>query len=323
MKQKKKIKKKPKTPQPVHYQAPADRQAAGKPKTKPVLIIGIIAGIAAGLILLGLLWNFAWKKEDRAQPRSSELKTDTRNEPEGTISASGSDSGFTESQYGIEMAHVRGGTLLMGCMSEHKDDCYDYEEPEHTETLGDFYIGKYEVTQAQWKAVMGNNPSGFKGDDLPVENVSWNDAQEFIKKLNAATGKAYRLPTAAEWEYAARGGGQSRKYNYSGGNSVEDVAWYEGNSGSKTHPVGTKSANELGIHDMSGNVWEWMSDIYGNIDGAPNANSADRDKDMPRIIRGGGWGSYARGVRVSNYFNNGPGNRYNILGFRLACDFIP
>jgi len=219
------------------------------------------------------------------------------------------------------MAYVRGGTFLMGCTPEYEDDCYDYEEPAQLATVGDFYIGKYEVTQAQWKAVMGNNPSDFKGDDLPVENVSWNDAREFIQKLNAATGKEFRLPTEIEWEYAARGGRHSRGYKYSGSNNVEDVAWYESNAENKTHPVGTKKANELGIYDMSGNVWEWMSNLYeNNNDGNPRTNTAGKGEGSFRMIRGGGWGSYARGVRVSNYYNNGSGYYYNILGFRLACD---
>jgi len=146
----------------------------------------------------------------------------------------------------IEMVFVKGGTFTMGCTSEQGNDCDDDEKPAHQVTLSDFYIGKYEVSQKQWKTIMGSNPSYFSNcDNCPVEKVSWNDIQEFIKKLNQKTGKSYRLPTEAEWEYAARGGAQSRGYKYSGSNNLVDVGWYGDNSGSKTHPVGQKKANEL------------------------------------------------------------------------------
>jgi len=169
----------------------------------------------------------------------------------------------------IEMVFVEGGTFIMGCTSEQRDDCFDNEKPTHQVTLSDFYIGKIPVTQAQWKAIMGddNNPSRFKGDNLPVERVKWEDVQEFIERLNAMVSMNYRLPTEAEWEYAARGGNQSQGYKYSGSNEIDEVAWYAGNSGGageysdrKIHPTGTKNANELGIYDMSGNVKERVSD---------------------------------------------------------------
>ncbi|MDR1728893.1 MAG: formylglycine-generating enzyme family protein [Acidobacteriota bacterium] len=213
---------------------------------------------------------------------------------------------------GMELVFVKGGTFTMGCTSEQGGDCDEDESPAHPETVEDFYIGKHEVTQAQWRAVMGNNPSYFKGDDLPVEQVSWDDVQEFIRRLNAQTGKNYRLPTEAEWEYAARGGSRSRGYKYSGSNAVGDVAWYGENSGMMTHPVGTKNANELGLYDMSGNVWEWTGDYY-------NSNYSRSRSGPLRVFRGGCWIYDARGARVSIRFGVEPGSRGGNLGFRLAC----
>ena len=155
----------------------------------------------------------------------------------------------------IDMVRVEAGTFTMGETVDIKDS-YDFVKKHQVTLTNDYYIGKYEVTQALWKAVMGNNPSNLKGDNLPVEQVSWDDCQEFLSKLNSITSKTFRLPTEAEWEYAARGGNKSRGYQYSGSNNLSDVAWYGDNSGSKTHPVGSKQANELGIYNMAGNVCE-------------------------------------------------------------------
>ena len=160
------------------------------------------------------------------------------------------------------MVYVEGGTFMMGATSEQGSDAYDREKPAHQVTLSSFSIGKYEVTQEEWEAVMGSNPSYFKGKKLPVEKVSWDNCQKFIRKLNKLTGKQFRLPTEAEWEYASRGGSMSRGYKYAGGNDLGSVAWYDGNSDNKTHEVGKKQPNELGLYDMSGNVWEWCQDWY-------------------------------------------------------------
>ena len=190
----------------------------------------------------------------------------------------------------------------------------------HSETLNDFYIGKTEVTQAQWQAIMGTNPSSFKNcDQCPVEQVSWGDAQEFIKKLNAKTVKSYRLPTEAEWEYAARGGKNST-YNYAGSNTVDEVAWYDSNSGRKTHPVGQKKANDLGLHDMSGNVLEWCQDWYdiGYYAKSPSSNPPGPTTGSLRVIRGGSWYSVPAYVRVAGRNSSAPGNRDFDVGFRLA-----
>ena len=217
----------------------------------------------------------------------------------------------------IEMVFVKGGTFTMGATSEQGSDAYSDETPTHSVTLSDFYIGKYEVTQAQWRAVMGNNPSYFKGDNLPVECVSWNDIQKFIKKLNAQTGKNFRLPTEAEWEYAARGGNQSRGYKYSGSNDRNN-AWYKDNSSSKTHPVGQKQPNELGIYDMSGNVWEWCQDWYGSYSSSSQTNHTGPSSGSARVLRGGGWSYFAWYCRVSFRYGS-PDSSSSDYGFRLVC----
>ncbi len=218
----------------------------------------------------------------------------------------------------IAMVYVSGGTFTMGATSEQGSDASNNEKPAHSVTLSGYYIGKYEVTQELWNAVMGSNLSYFKGDNLPV-CVSWNDVQEFLRKLNAMTGKNYRLPTEAEWEFAARGGNSSRGYKYSGSNNIDDVAWYNGNSGDRTHAVGTKSPNELGIYDMSGNVWEWCQDWYGrSYSSSSQRNPKGPNSGPNRVIRGGGWLYSARNCRVSCRDYYSPNCWCNYLGFRLA-----
>ena len=218
----------------------------------------------------------------------------------------------------IEMVKVEAGTFMMGATSEMQDP-YRWEKPVHQVTLtNDYYMGKYEVTQALWEAVMGSNPSYFKGDNLPVETVSWNDCQEFISKLNSLTGRKFRLSTEAEWEYAARGGKKSRSYQYSGSSNISDVAWYDGNSGSKTHPVGTKQANELGIYDMSGNVCEWCSDWYSSYSSSSQTNPTGSVSGSSRVYRNASWSGDARGCRLSCRIYITPDFRNNFLGLRLA-----
>ena len=218
----------------------------------------------------------------------------------------------------IEMVKVEAGTFMMGATSEMQAP-YRWEKPVHQVTLtNDYYMGKYEVTQALWEAVMDSNPSYFKGDNLPVETVSWNDCQEFISKLNSMTGRKFRLPTEAEWEYAARGGKKSRSYQYSGSSNISDVAWYDGNSGSKTHPVGTKQANELGIYDMTGNVWEWCQDWYGSYSSSSQTNPTGAVSGAHRVYRGGSWDFYAGRCRLSYRRYGTPDYRNSILGLRLA-----
>ena len=218
----------------------------------------------------------------------------------------------------FEMVEVRGGTFRMGATSEQGSDAYGYEKPTHQVTLPSYYIGKTEVTQALWQAVMGSNPSHFKGTNLPVEEVSWEDCQTFIRKLNALTGKNFRLPTEAEWEFAARGGNNSRGYKYSGSNTLSNVAWYDDNSGSKTHPVGTKQPNELGIYDMSGNVWEWCSDWKGDYSSSSQYNPTGPNSGSNRVSRGGSWSNLAGGCRVSDRYSGYPSLRSNCFGLRLV-----
>ena len=221
----------------------------------------------------------------------------------------------------IEMVKVEAGSFDMGATPEMRSLQYPYddEKPDHRVTLTkNYYIGKYEVTQALWQVVMGNNPSRFKGDDLPVERVSWKRCQNFISKLNSLTGKRFRLPTEAEWEYAARGGNKSRGYRYSGSNTLDDVAWYGDNSGSKTHAVGTKQPNELGIYDMSGNVSEWCQDWRGSYSSSPQTNPTGAVSGSYRVDRGGSWLYSAWFSRSSSRGGRTPGGRDGDLGLRLV-----
>ena len=217
-----------------------------------------------------------------------------------------------------KFVYVAPGTFTMGATPEQEYP-YNEEEPAHQVTLTNgYYIGQTEVTQALWKAVMGSNPSRFKGDNLPVEQVSWNDCQDFIARLNDMTGQRFRLPTEAEWEYAARGGHQSRGTQYSGAYSIDNCAWYTDNSGSKTHSVATKQANELGIYDMSGNVREWCQDWYGSYSSNAVTNPTGPFSGSNRVSRGGSWGGNAGYCRVANRGSNTPGCSNYYLGLRLV-----
>lgn len=241
---------------------------------------------------------------------------------------------FTVNGVSFIMIPVEGGTFQMGSKKAKN------EKPVHSVTLSSYYIGQTEVTQAIWKAVMGSNPSKFTGDNLPVERVSWDDCQTFITKLNQLTGETFRLPTEAEWEYAAKGGkkskgdihyqqkksaffaakssNQSKGYTYSGSNEIDDVAWYADNSGGKTHEVATKSPNELGIYDMSGNVYEWCQNWYGDYSSSAQTNPAGPTSGSDRVYRGGGWDSYAAGCRTAYRSFNTPTYTSYFLGLRLA-----
>ena len=207
----------------------------------------------------------------------------------------------------LELIAVPGGTFQMGSEVGETD-----EKPVHQVTVSAFAMGKYEVTQAQWQAVMGNNPSRFKGDDLPVEQVSWEEAQAFCRELSRMTGKSYRLPTEAEWEYACRAG---TKGPYAG--PLDEMAWYVDNSGRKTHPVGQKRPNAFGLYDMQGNVWEWCQDWYGAYKQSPTTNPQGASSGADRVIRGGSWYFTAAYCQSAIRFINAPDIRIYDLGFRL------
>ena len=230
--------------------------------------------------------------------------------------------GYTETIKGInlQMVYVEGGTFTMGATPEQGSDALDREKPAHKVTLSSYYIGKFEVTQAQWRAIMGKNPSSFTGDNNPVEQVSWHEVQEFCQKLSSLTGKKYRLPTEAEWEYAAKGGNKSKGYKYSGSNTIGDVAWYRENSGRKTHPVGQKQPNELGIYDMSGNVYEWCYDWFSIYSSSPQTNPTGKTNGSRRVNRGGSWRSNAEYCRLAFRYNYDPGSVDSNLGLRVVCE---
>ena len=224
------------------------------------------------------------------------------------------------------MVRVEGGTFMMGATEEQINDAESDEKPAHQVKLSTYSIGETEVTQELWQAVMGENPSDFKGGQRPVEQVSWGDCQDFIQKLNQLTGRKFRLPTEAEWEFAARGGSKSQRHKYSGGDNINDVAWYDKNAWNKgsthpdygTHVVKTKQANELGLYDMSGNVWEWCQDWFGGYSRDKQTNPQGSQSGSYRVRRGGSWYHDSNVSRTSFRFNGSPSARLSYLGLRLA-----
>ncbi|GHU07625.1 hypothetical protein FACS1894158_16120 [Betaproteobacteria bacterium] len=226
---------------------------------------------------------------------------------------------FTNS-IGTEFILIPAGSFTMGA-DKNSENANDDETPPHRVSISQaFYLGKYPVTQGEWVAVMGNNPSKFKGRSNPVEWVSWDDAQTFIQRLNAKEGtNKYRLPTEAEWEYAARAGTKSA---YSFGDDAEQLgayAWYNGNSGSQTHPVGQKKPNPWGLYDVHGNVWEWVNDWYDSsyYSRSPSTDPAGPSSGQYRVLRGGGWGD-STGFQRSVLRGGSTPDDLGIHGFRLA-----
>ena len=240
---------------------------------------------------------------------------------------------YTETAFGINMRmiYVEGGTFIMGCTGDQGGECVSDESPNRQTTVGSFYIGMLEITQSQWEKVMGTSisqqrnkadpeyPLRGTGSDYPMYYVSWEEAKEFCARLSRQTGRNYSLPTEAEWEYAARGGKKNEGTKYAGGWSIDDVAWYSGNSNSSTHLCGTKRSNALGIYDMSGNVWEWCEDWYGDqYLQYDNNNPKGASTGSYRVLRGAGWGSSAEGCRVASRGGNKPAIRYFNIGFRVV-----
>ncbi|GHV83851.1 hypothetical protein AGMMS50212_11910 [Spirochaetia bacterium] len=232
-------------------------------------------------------------------------------------------------------AYVKGGSFLMGSPPSEADRLDN--EAQHRVTVHSFYMGQYEVTQAEYETVLGHNPSEFKGGNLPVENVSWYEAVEYCNKLSLKEGlkpaysgsgndivcnfkaSGYRLPTEAEWEYAAKGGNKdTMTYEYSGSNNADAVAWYYSNSGERTHDVGTKAPNSLGLYDMSGNVWEWCWDWYGDYSMVEQTDPAGAASGSYRVLHGGGWDDLTLYLRSAYRGNLTPTFRGNDLGFRVV-----
>lgn len=231
----------------------------------------------------------------------------------------GSDSSTSEMTFKVgkvsfKMVPVEGGAFTMG-----SETTAFATKPEHDVRLSDFYIGETEVTQELWMEVMGSNPAKFTNSvKCPVENVSWNDCQEFIKKLNEKTSKTFRLPTEAEWEYAARGGNNPHKYKYAGSQAIDDVAWYEKNSDKTTHEVKKLTANELGLFDMTGNVEEWCDDWYGTYPSEAQTNPTGPESGRFRVLRGGSWTSSSESAVVTMRNRSLPDYQTNLYGLRLA-----
>ena len=255
-----------------------------------------------------------------AKPQSA-TKTQPKPQSKPTVprvTASYSNGTLTVNGANYPMVYVQAGTFTMGATSEQGSEAFFDEKPAHQVTLSSYYIGKYEVTQALWKAVMGSNPSEFKGSRRPVGRVSWYDCQTFISKLNSLTGKRFRLPTEAEWEFASRGGTMSRGYKYSGSNTPGDVAWYNDNSKFTTHDVGMKSPNELGLYDMSGNVDEWCSDWHDSYSSNSQTNPTGASDGSWRVIRGGSCYCFAGHCRSSKRSYHKPDESHCDLGLRLV-----
>ena len=272
-----------------------------------------VVAIMAGLMM------FSCEKEvnnNGNQSGSTPTPTPTPTPPPSP-SPSGNVDSITVNGVTFKMVKIEGGTFMMGAPSSDAE-AYSNELPQHCVTLSEYYIAETEVTQALWQAVMGSNPSHFKFPDRPVEEISWNDCKTFIEKLNQLTDKQFRLPTEAEWEYAARGGGNSHGYKFSGSDNVDDVAWYTDNCGGETHAVKTKAANELGLYDMTGNVLEWCSDWMAAYSADTVTNPQGPAAGFKRVLRGGSLYNDARRLRVTRRSEYNPTFTDYSVGFRLA-----
>jgi formylglycine-generating enzyme required for sulfatase activity len=295
-------------PQQVEVQTPPAKELT-QTHSKAGKLIALLAGGVLVVIIIGVLVWLSQRNQTRttspAAAQSLPAKP-TENKPSANAQS------FTETVNGVEiqMVSVPGGTFLMGSpLSETGRD--QDEGPQSEATVQSLSIGKFEVTQAQYKAVMGTNPSSFKGDDLPVDSVSWNDAGEFCNKLSRATGRAYRLPTEAEWEYAARA---NTTGSFAG--NAEAMTWYDANSGNRTHPVGQKEPNDFGLYDMNGNVWEWCQSKYKPYPYRADDGREDLQTTDVRVMRGGSWRSPQKGCRSAYRRRVPPDDR--TIGFRIV-----
>lgn len=275
-------------------------------KKKKSSIMAFVAFLSS--LLLGIaVWWFLGEQTKIQQP-NKEIASETSEVETKTFTVNGVD---------FKMVKVNAGSFSMGSTDEQGSETESDEEPIHMVTLSDYYIGQTEVTQALWVAVMGNNPSSFQGANNPVEQVSWHDCQIFIERINKLTQAKFRLPTEAEWEFAARGGNNSNHFKYSGSDNIEDVSCYFANS-EMTQRVASKKPNELGIYDMSGNVWEWCQDWYGNYSVGSQTDPTGPKTGSGRVTRGGCWYFKATYCRVSSRYNNTEDCRTNYNGLRLA-----
>ncbi|PKP28327.1 MAG: formylglycine-generating enzyme family protein [Bacteroidetes bacterium HGW-Bacteroidetes-19] len=216
-----------------------------------------------------------------------------------------------------ELIYVDGGTFLMGCNTPKDTQCVEAEFPSHLVTLDPFFIGKFEITQLLWVKIMDHDPNTYKGNTLPVTSISWDDCQEFIKRLNHITSLNFALPTEAQWEFAARGGIKSKNTPFAGSKEINEVAWYKGNSKLMYQSIGTLAPNELGLHDMSGNVWEWCSDFYGPYSTEQQKNPKGPESGVNRVYRGGSWLDNQSYIRITTRNCGRPDYKMNCLGFRL------
>lgn len=286
--------------------------AAKKWKTATAVLGGLVAAVLAGWLLLTLL------------PMSNKGKGST------LVTVAKVYETISVGDCSFNMVLVEGGTFTMGATEDQGDDTDSDEIPTHLVTLSDYYIGETEVTQKLWTVVMGEGPIPYDGDQHPMKNLSYDDCILFIQKLNEMTGRHFHLPTEAQWEFAARGGNLSEHYMFAGSNDIDKVGWYADNSwnqGKKSpdfgnHPVGSKKPNELGIYDMSGNVWEWCHDYYSKYtpEHQKDPSGLDNSSASFRVNRGGSWDYIATSSRVSNRRNRTPDFRNFNLGMRLALD---
>ena len=277
-----------------------------------------IFAILVSVLLIGVCVPPDACAQKRARKSQKKATTTKKEATESATTASNTQT-YTVNGVTFKMVEVDGGTFIMGATKEQGNDAWDCAKPAHKVTVSSFLIGQTEVTQELWGAVMGYNPSESGTDKCPVECVSWNDCQSFISKLNELTGEEFRLPTEAEWEFAARGGNKSKNYKYAGSNSINSVVWYYYNS-DMIRPVATKKPNELGIYDMSGNVWEWCQDYYDEdyYSESPQTNPTGPSYGALRVIRSGDYNDAEDYCRISARMGCSPNSNITELGLRLA-----